>query len=134
MYNLNYPFKCIKYTIPLKMLKHFIYIRKRVDLNHQVLNTIFSKYLALPIATFPFLLINLKFLIVMIFYSNNFNYWIEVEYGIKIKFIIDVNQCIQKLTVKFKNEWFKLFIKKLKDESDRAWTDIYFRDKKVLYH
>ena len=30
-------------------------VRKRVDLNHQVLNTIFSKYLALPIATFPFL-------------------------------------------------------------------------------
>jgi hypothetical protein len=31
------------------------YFRKRVDLNHQVLNTIFSKYLALPIATFPLL-------------------------------------------------------------------------------
>ena len=31
----------------------FYYIRKRADLNHQVLNTIFSKYLALPIATFP---------------------------------------------------------------------------------
>ena len=81
MYNLNYPFKCIKYTIPLKMLKHFIYIRKRVDLNHQVLNTIFSKYLALPIATFPFTC-NSIILLVIIYNSNNLNYRIEVDYGI----------------------------------------------------
>ena len=62
MYNLYYLFNCIKvlpvYTckniiIHLNMLNHFIYIRKRVDLNHHVLNTIFSKYLALPMATFP---------------------------------------------------------------------------------
>jgi hypothetical protein len=58
MYNLKCPFKCVKKknTVHLKMLNHFFYIRKRVDLNHQVLNTIFSKYLALPIATFPFYL------------------------------------------------------------------------------
>ena len=52
-YIVNYSFKCIKNTIHLKMLNHFMYIRKRVDLNHQVLNTIFSKYLTLPMATFP---------------------------------------------------------------------------------
>ena len=52
--------------LPIKLyssqIVFFFYIRKRVDLNHQVLNTIFSKYLALPMATFP-LVKNLRFLI-----------------------------------------------------------------------
>ena len=33
---------------------YLIYIRKRDDSNIQVKNTIFSKYLALPVATLPF--------------------------------------------------------------------------------
>ena len=70
------------------MLNHFFYIRKRVDLNHQVLNTIFSKYLALPIATFPFYL-------QIIININNFNYRIEVNYGIKVKIIMDANYGIK---------------------------------------
>ena len=58
-----------------------------MDLNHQVLNTILSKYLALPIATFPFYL--------QIIFNNNINYRIEVNYGIKVKFIMDANYRIK---------------------------------------
>ena len=90
MYNLNYPFKCVKKnSIHLNVLNHFIYIRKRVDLNHQVLNTIFSKYLALPIATFPFYL-QLYYL-----YSNNCNHRIKVNSRIKVKCIMGVNYSIR---------------------------------------
>ena len=39
--------------------------RKRDDLNIQVLNTIFSKYLALPMATFPSIfIININVLVI----------------------------------------------------------------------
>ena len=70
MYSLYYLSRCVKILsfylgknfIRLSGYKYYIYIRKRVDLNHQVLNTILSKYLALPIATFPFTCYCIKFI------------------------------------------------------------------------
>ena len=58
----------------------FYLYRKRVDLNHQVLNTIFSKYLALPIATFPYFVLN------NVYYNNDFHCENKI-YVIKVKFI-----------------------------------------------
>ena len=65
-----------------------------MDLNHQVLNTIFSKYLALPIATFPFTYRCINFYIVIIFTR------IEVKYGIGIKLKRVVKYETEKLNVK----------------------------------
>jgi hypothetical protein len=77
---------------------NIVYIRKRVDLNHQVLNTIFSKYLALPIATFPLPVSSIKPKYINFNYINfnciNFNYInfytinftkMEIKYGVEVK-------------------------------------------------
>ena len=97
MYSLYYLSRCVKILsfylgknfIRLSGYKYYIYIRKRVDLNHQVLNTIFSKYLALPIATFPF------YLQLYNLYSNNCNHRIKVNSRIKVKCIMGVNYSIR---------------------------------------